>query len=217
MDLTELNPEERAVWERYITTGLHAFLFVDHVMGELSVRQVVDELQLQVPYWDGEGSSELGEEFSWDPEEVVVLAASEYVGRYKAFVHLWAPRGALDTLQDFIAGPLWALGCRCEYALQGTAHQGPAGQIYAIKVKRCDVVAVVQIWAKPGKADGLTAKLASLPGFEGAATVLGGFDVLLVLEGGSIEDVAATVAGPLQQIKGIARTESAYADYRRYH
>ena len=136
MELSELESEEREVWERYITTGLHAFLFVDHVMGDLSVRQVVDELQLQVPFWDGEGSSEL-EGFSWEPEEVVVLAASEYVGRYKAFVHLWAPRGALDKLQDFIAGPLWALGCRCEYGLQGTSYQGPAGDVYALKVNRC--------------------------------------------------------------------------------
>ena len=58
--------------------------------------------------------------------------------------------------------------------------------------------------------------LSDLEGFQGAATVFGDFDVLLVLDGSDFSSVAEVALGPLQKIPGIARSETSFADYRRY-
>jgi DNA-binding Lrp family transcriptional regulator len=210
MDLAELDPDERAFWERYILTGIHAFLFVDHVAGDKRRNDIIkDDLIPLIPKFP---PSDGDEPFSVP----VVLSASEFVGSFGAFVHLWAPPGQLAALQDFIGVTLWDLGVRCNYATQGTSYQGP-DHIYPMKVKKCDVVAVVRIWVKKGSAAGaVLSRLAKLPGFQGAATVFGDFDVLLVLEGEDYRSVAEIALGELQSIHGIKRTESAFADYRRY-
>jgi hypothetical protein len=214
MKLEELTPEDRERWERYITTGLHAFLFVDHVAGDGTVRDAVDALIGMIPGDDPDSPDYLP-----PSDHSVVLSATETVGPYKAWVHLWAPPRRLDLLQDFIAGTLWELGLRCDYAVQGTAYTGPTGQVYALKIKRCDVVGFVRIWlsadADRGAFD-IMASLSELDGFEGAATMFGSFDVLLVIEGTEIDEVAKVIMGGLQQVPGIARTETAFADYRRY-
>jgi DNA-binding Lrp family transcriptional regulator len=78
-------------------------------------------------------------------------------------------------------------------------------------------VAVVRIWVKKGSAAGaVLSRLATLPGFQGAATIFGDFDVLLVLEAKDYSSVAEVAFGQLQAIHGIKRTETAFADYRRY-
>jgi DNA-binding Lrp family transcriptional regulator len=209
MDLSQLDPEERAAWERYVLTGIHAFLFVDHVEGEKRLHDtIVEDLFAMIP--------EHGEPPPEDAEiPAVVLSASEFVGPYKAFIHLWAPPGRLDAIQDFIAYTLWDLGLRCNYATQGTSYQGP-DTIYQTKLKKCDVVAVVRIWAESGSTGELLGRLAELPGFEGAVTVFGDFDVLLVIGGSDFASVAKVAIGPLQSIPGIERTETSFADYRRY-
>jgi DNA-binding Lrp family transcriptional regulator len=204
MDLSELEPEERARWERYILTGIHAFLFVDHVEGEKRLKDTIVEDLLPLIPVDGEPS-----------DQPVVLSASEFVGPFKAFIHLWSPPGELAALQDFIGITLWDLGLRCNYGTQATSYQGP-GKVYPLKIKKCDVVAVVRIWAERGSTEGLLGRLADLPGFQGAATVFGDYDVLLVLEGEDFGGVAEVALGPLQRIPGILRSETSFADYRRY-
>ena len=214
MKLEELTPEDRERWERYITTGLHAFLFVDHVQGDGTLREAIDALIGMIPGDDPESP-----DFMPPSDHTVVLSATETVGPYKAFVHLWAPPRRLDLLQDFIAGALWELGLRCDYAVQGTAYTGPTGQVYALKIRKCDVVGFVRIWLNPDaglEAFDIMARLSELDGFQGAATVFGSFDVLLVIDGKEIDDVAKVIMGRLQGISGIARTDTAFADYRRY-
>jgi hypothetical protein len=214
MDLKDLTPEERERWERYIVTGLHAFLFVDHFAGDLTLRDAVDTLIGMIPGDDPESPDYLP-----PSDHTVVLSATETVGPYKAFVHLWAPPRRLDLLQDFIADTLWGLGLRCDYAVQGTAYTGPTGEVYALKIRKCDVVGFVRIWLSEDAGLGafdIMARLSELDGFQGAATVFGSFDVLLVIDGKEIDDVAKVIMGRLQGIAGIARTETAFADYRRY-
>jgi len=214
MNLEDLTPEDRERWERYIVTGLHAFLFVDHVAGDGTLRDAIDALNGMIPGDDPESPDYLP-----PSDHTVVLSAAETVGPYKAFVHLWAPPRRLDLLQDFIAGTLWELGLRCDYAVQGTAYTGPAGQVYALKIRKCDVVGFVRIWLSEGTARDafeIMTNLSELDGFQGAATVFGSFDVLLVIDGKEIDDVAKVIMGKLQGISGIARTETAFADYRRY-
>jgi DNA-binding Lrp family transcriptional regulator len=214
MNFEDLTPEDRERWERYVVTGLHAFLFVEHVATEGTLRDAVEALIGMIPGDDPDSPDHLP-----PSDHTVVLSATETVGPYMAFVHLWAPPRRLDLLQDFIAGTLWDLGLRGDYAVQGTAYTGPTGQVYALKIKRCDVVGFVRIWlssdADRGAFDVMTS-LSELDGFQGAATVFGSFDVLLVIEGQEVDDVAKVVMGGLQRIPGIARTETAFADYRRY-
>ena len=214
MKFEDLTQEDRERWERYVVTGLHAFLFVDHIMGDGTLRDAVDALQALIP-----GDNPESPDYLPPSDHAVVLSASETVGPYKAFVHLWAPPRRLDVLQDFIAGSLWELGLRCDYAVQGTAYTGPTGTIYPLKIKRCDVVGFVRIWLS-GESEGgvldILARLSELDGFQGAATVFGSFDVLLVLDGEEIDDVAKVIMGTLRGTPGIARTETAFADYRRY-
>lgn len=205
MDLSQLDPAERERWEWYALHGLHSFLFVDHIEGERSLREVVDILQAGLP--TGETSR----------EEPAILAAAEFVGAYKAFVHLWAPHGQLATMQDLIAGPIWELGCRCEYATQATSHQdGNDDRVYTLKIKKCDVVAISRLWVEPGSALQILPMLAQLDGFDGAATVYGSFDVLLVLGAEEYQDVADVVLRDLHGIPGVVRSETSYADFRRY-
>jgi DNA-binding Lrp family transcriptional regulator len=211
MKFEDLEPQDRERWERYVSTGLHAFLFVDHVTGDRTLRDLVDELRGMIPGDDPESPDYLP-----PSDHAVVLSAAETVGPYKAFVHLWAPPGRLAALQDFIAGPLWDLGFRCDYAVQGTAYTSPTGGFYPLKIKKCDVVGFVRIWLTGEKGYDVLATLADLVGFQGAATVFGSFDVLLVLDGEEIADVAKVIMGKLQRIPGIDRTETAFADYRRY-
>ncbi len=213
MKFEDLTQQDRERWERYVVTGLHAFLFVDHIVGDRTLRAAVDELQSMIPGDDPESPDYLP-----PSDRVVVLSATETVGPYKAFVHLWAPPRDLATLQDFIAGALWDLGFRCDYGVQGTAYAGPTGEIYPLKVKKCDVVGFVRIWLARDEGDAfdVLARLSELDGFQGAVTMFGSFDVLLVLDGKEIGDVAKVIMGKLQRTPGIARTETAFADYRRY-
>jgi hypothetical protein len=204
MDLSELDPAERERWTFYALNGLHTFLFVDHVDGDRRLGDVISILQAGLPT----------EETSRD--EPAILAASEFVGgHHKAFVHLWAPDGQLAVMQDLIAGPIWELGCKCEYATQATSFQGD-GKVHTLKIKKCDVVAVSKLWVEPGTAMQLLPVLAELDGFDGAATVFGSFDVLLVLGAREYEDVARTVLHDLHGIPGVVRSETSYADFRRY-
>jgi len=214
MNLEDLTPEDRERWEQYVVTGLHAFLFVDHIAGDGTLRDAIDVLIGMIPGDDPESA-----DFLPPSDHAVVLSATETVGPYKSFVHLWAPPRRLDLLQDFIAGTLWELGLRCDYAVQGGAYTGPTGQIYALKIRKCDVVGFVRIWLSEDAGLGafdIMARLSELDGFQGAATVFGSFDVLLVIDGKEIDDVAKVIMGRLQGISGIARTETAFADYRRY-
>lgn len=204
MDLSQLDDAERERWEWYALHGLHSFLFVDHLEGSMTPGDVVTALQAAIP---DEGTSR---------DEPAVLAASEFVGAFGLFVHLWAPRGGLALLQDLIAGPIRDLGLRCEYATQATSYQDGRGRVYTLKIKKCDVVAVTRIWAEPGRALELLPTLSRLDGFEGAATVFGAFDVLLVLEGEGYEDVADVALHRLHGLDGVARSETSFADFRRY-
>jgi DNA-binding Lrp family transcriptional regulator len=208
MDLTKLDPEERAFWERYVTTGIHAFWFVDGVDGDARLDDVIREgLIPLIPEGpsDGEGS------FS----HPTVLSAASYIGAYGALVHLWAPPDALAELQDFIAGPLGDLRLTGTFAMQAAARvDGPTP--YGMKLKKCDVVAIVRVWCGRGRLDDVLDRVADLPGFNGAAVVFGDLDILVELDGSTFEELAATALEHLPGIDGVVRTETAFADYRRY-
>jgi hypothetical protein len=208
MDLSKLDPEERAFWERYVTTGVHAFWFVDGVGGGARLDEVIrDELLPMIP----EGSSDGDDAFS----RPTVLSAASYLGAYGALIHLWAPPDALAELQDFIAGPLGDLRLTGSFAVQASAVTDRPTP-YGMKLKKCDVVAIVRVWTGRGRLDDVLTQLADLPGFNGAAVVFGAFDILVELDGSTFEEVAGAALEHLPAIDGVVRTETAFADYRRY-
>ena len=215
MKFEDLTQEDRERWERYVVTGLHAFLFVDHVMGDGTLREAVDALQALIP-GDEPGFARLSA-----AERPCRRPLGERDGGAVQGVRpsLGAAPSARRVARLHRRESLWELGLRCDYAVQGTAYTGPTGKIYPLKIKRCDVVGFVRIWLSGGSEGGtldILARLSELDGFQGAATVFGSFDVLLVLDGEEIDDVAKVIMGTLRGTPGIARTETAFADYRRY-
>jgi DNA-binding Lrp family transcriptional regulator len=204
----DFTQEELEFYRGLAASGAHAFVFVDHVPDPTQLGPVMAELDATIPGNEDELNEQLG------TNGAVVLSASEFIGPFKAFIHLWASEGDLTGIEKYIATQLWPRGIGCETNLQGSAHKGADGQVYLLKIKHCDVVAVVRIWlekgADPEKVMGL---LEDLPGFQGAATILGGFDVLLVLEAEDLQTVADVALGELQHIPGVARTETELSDY----
>jgi DNA-binding Lrp family transcriptional regulator len=212
MDLAKLDPRERAFWERYVTTGIHAFWFVDGVVGGARLDDVIREgLIPLIP--EGPRGRDDDQRFS----RPTVLSAASYIGAYGALVHLWAPPDALAELQDFITEPLGDLQLTGTFALQASRYERVGGPTaYGMKLKKCDVVAIVRVWAEHGRLDDILAQTSDLPGFNGAAMVFGDFDILVEVDASTFEEAAGTALARLPKIEGVVRTETAFADYRRY-
>jgi DNA-binding Lrp family transcriptional regulator len=203
----DFSEEELEFYGRLATSGLHTFVFVDHVPDPTQLGPALASLDAAIPSNDDELAERL------ESDGAVVLSASEFIGPFKAFIHLWAKAGDLTGTERFIANVLWPAGIGCETDVMGSSYQGPGGQIYLLKIKHCDVVAIVRIWVEKGRAHDVVNSLSKLAGFQGAATIFGGFDVLLVLEGEDLASVARVAIDDLQEISGIVRTETSFSDY----
>jgi hypothetical protein len=88
-------------------TGLHAFVFIDGVDPGGNVADVVEAL----------GGPD-GREFP----NGRVLFASVLVGAHKGFAHVRTGDGDLAALQRLIFQDLWAVGVRCEHAVEGPVY-----------------------------------------------------------------------------------------------
>lgn len=71
--------------------------------------------------------------------------------------------------------------------------------------------AFVQVRTAIGKAEDVLDAARELPGVVGIALVSGNFDILLEIEGDSIDDVGVHVMNELHQIDGIVRTHTSFA------
>lgn len=198
-------------WARYESGGTHAYLFADGVAPNRDTREVVDALRSLMP---GAEPNPLAREVAADDR--AVCSASEFVGAYAAFAHVWV-EGGLASLQDFVSDLRQKLGLRMECALAERSFVDSGGTTVMAKLKRCDVVALVRIWVEKGQALAVLDRLAGLgDAFAGATIVFGTFDILLELEASDLAPVTEAALGPLQEIEGIARTETSFADFRRY-
>lgn len=186
----------------YDYTGLHAFVFIDRIPGSTSPAEVVSALRA------------LG-----SPPDGPVIFASEFVGRYLAFAHLWVENeDDLSGLQDLITGPLWELGARCQYCVEADVFSGDENGLTVKKgTKRAtpEVIALVSIVAERGKVGDVVRALGELPNFKGASVVTGDFDILLQLGGNNLTDVLETALTSLQDVEGIVHTSTAFADGTR--
>lgn len=209
-----MTPEDD-VWADLDTTGTHAYLFI-HLVDGRSVRQAVDALRASMP--DAESSGEHAEQAAaWTERGWRALSAAEFVGPYAAFAHLRVD-GDLADLQDFTAALATDLGIRSNYALTGPSYTDSSGQILMAKFRRCEVVCLAGVWAQKGRVHEVLQALGDRMGetFKGATVTFGGSDILLELGASSIEPVTQAALETLQDIDGVRKTESAFADFRRY-
>jgi DNA-binding Lrp family transcriptional regulator len=182
----------------FLYTGLHAFVFIDHVEPGTTVREVVDRLRAFGP-----------------PPAGPVIFASEFVGHYSAFAHVRVEENDLAGLQDLIAGGLRQRGVHCSYHTEAKVYADAAGKKGTKRFTQ-EVIALSRIRVQPGRLDDVLQALGKLPTFKGASVLFGNTDILLQLGGDSYGDVAEIALNALQQVPGIAKTETAFADARRY-
>jgi hypothetical protein len=209
-----MTPEDD-VWADLDTTGTHAYLFMHLVEGR-SVRQAVDALRASMPD-AGSESEHTQQAAEWTERGWRALSAAEFVGPYAAFAHLRVD-GDLVDLQDFMAALARDLGIRSNYALTGPSYTDSSGQILIAKFKKCEVVCLVGVWAGKGRVQEVLQALGDHMGetFKGATVTFGRTDILLELGASSLEPITQAVLETLQNIEGVRKTESAFADFRRY-
>lgn len=191
-------------WE---AEGLYAYLFVTGAREGATIAGVVGELR---ELSSGEGP---------------ICFASEVAGSHKAIVRLRVAAGDMAGLQDFLGGQEYANVSfdwdRLQYSL---VVEGPV-YVSATNIwmppKRpfnCDLMAFIRVSVEAGRARDVLGRLGDElgPTFHGAAIVYGDTDILLTLEAETLESVGHAVLGLLQQVSGVTRTETAFADIRRY-
>jgi DNA-binding Lrp family transcriptional regulator len=172
-------------WADY--SGLHAFLFIDHVEPGKTAEQVVEALRAK--------------------GKPPVMYASTFVGDYVAFAHVRVE--TLAELQDLIEGTVWEAGARCAWSLESTTTTAGA------KRKSPGLIALTRIKMHPGSIDDARERLArngQETGFVGASVITGEYDILLQMTGASPEDVKGRIQAVLSDIDGVKRTSTAFAD-----
>ena len=182
-------------------TGVHAFVFIDSVDPGANIRDVIDALRSFGP-----------------PPHGPVYFAAEMVGGYLGFAHVRTE--SLAEMQALIAGELWARGAHSAHNVEaGVAQVGTMKK--GVKRGTPEVIAIVRVRTVPGALGDVLEAMADEDGllrdtFKGASVIFGDFDILLQLGADSFEAVASDVYGPLQRIEGIASTDTAFTDARRY-
>jgi DNA-binding Lrp family transcriptional regulator len=168
-------------------TGLHAFLFIDHVEPSKTAEQVVGALRAK--------------------GKPPIMYASTFVGDYVAFAHVRVRK--LRELQDLIEDTIWEAGARCTWAVESPI------QTHGVKRRSPGLIALTRIKIRSGSADGARETLVAErgPGFVGASVITGEYDIVLQMTGSSIDDAKANIMGALDVIRDdVVRTSTAFAD-----
>jgi hypothetical protein len=171
-------------WADY--TGLHAFLFIDHVEPGKSAEEVVEALRAK--------------------GKPPIMYASTFVGEFVAFAHARVRR--IGELQDLIEDTIWPAGARCTWAIEtGITTRGA-------KRKSLGLVALTRIKMRHGTEDAAREKLVEddRPGFVGASVITGEHGILLQMTGDSVDDVKGNVRNALSDVEGVIRTSTSFAD-----
>jgi hypothetical protein len=170
-------------------TGLHSFVFIDHVQEGTTPEQVVEALR------------RLGKPPIW--------YASTFVGDFVAFAHVRTE--SLGELQDLIEDEFWNAGVRCTWAVES--------KLVALGAKRRSpgLIALTRIKVQ-GPADAFRDELADAQatGFVGASVITGEYDVLLQMTGDDPDDAKVNIMGALEPLRDrIVRTSTAFSDGNR--
>jgi hypothetical protein len=182
----------------YDYTGLHAFVFIDHVPEGDTPRSLAEKLR-------GMGR----------PPEGPVMFASDAVGPYLAFAHLRVEEDDLAGLQDLISGALWERGVHCRHCVETKVYTDPSERVIGTKRSTPEIIGLVSIVVEPGRVDDVLEQLGRVKAFKGASVVTGDFDILLQLGGETLREVLEAGMGDLQHVDGIRHTSTALLDGRR--
>jgi hypothetical protein len=146
--------------------------------------------------------------------------ATEAVGGvHRGIVHVaLADENDLVGLQELLPELSRDEDLAIEVAILGPPYVDPFDVMWPAKPRRCEVLAFIRIWVERGQAQAVLDALQGVVGdvFDGASIVYGAFDILLVLDGPSFASVAGPALENVPTVSGIVRTETAFADVRRY-
>jgi hypothetical protein len=187
--------------EEYEYSGLHAVIFLGG-SSPARIAGLVGALQ--------------GEEAT---DTRIRLATESVGGRHRGVVHVAVEdENDLAGIQDALVELSRDRDLGTDVAVLGPPYVDSSGQVKAAKVRRCEVVAFVRIWVERGQAMNVLNALEEAVGdvFDGASIVYGAFDILLALDGPDFASVAGPALEGVPTVEGIVRTETLFADVRRY-
>jgi hypothetical protein len=146
--------------------------------------------------------------------------ATEVVGGvHRGIVHVALADGNdLAGLQELLPELSRDEDVATEVAILGPPYINSSGEMDPAKPRHCEVLAFVRIWVERGQAQTVLDALQGAVGdvFDGASIVYGAFDILLVLDGSDLASVAGPALEGVPTVSGIVRTETSFADVRRY-
>lgn len=178
--------------------GLHAFVFMHRVPPGKTVRKVIGDVRRDRDLFD--------------PERGPVMFAAECQGDFIAFLHLVVEEGDLKALEDLRAGRLWDHGVRSEIAIEQTVFGAPASPMGPKRgsPRACGIQLVhVEPTERPRE---VLDRMGDVPGFVGASTVSGSFDILLEVGADDVDSLLQTSpVDALHAIPGVERSEAAFA------
>jgi hypothetical protein len=168
-------------------TGLHAFLFVDHVEPGTNPEEVVRRLIAK----------------GMPP----IMYASTVVGDYQVFAHARVTK--LAELQDLIETTIWEAGARCSWSIES--------KISTLGVKRRSpgLIALTRLTMQHGSENAARKKLVTPPlsaGFVGASKITGAHGIVLQMTGSSIDDAEENIRNALRDVEGVIGMSTAFID-----
>ena len=166
-------------------TGLHAFVFIDHVEPPKTPEEVVEALRAK--------------------GKPPIMYASTVAGDYQVFAH--ARVRNLHELQDLI-DELVRVGARCSWAIESTIRT------FGAKRKSPGLIALSRVLMQHGAENQARKKLveAQSTGFVGASKITGKHGILLQMTGESIDDAEENIRNALSDIEGVLGTSTAFID-----
>jgi hypothetical protein len=181
-------------------TGLHAFVFIDDVGRDRNVTDVIEAL----------GGPD-GREF----DNGLVLFASVLVGAHKGFAHVRTGEGDLAALQRLIYQDLWAVGVRCEHAVEGPVYTPRAVNARPKGPKRksppfCALVRVRTDDDPVAVMNEIGSRFQDTDPFQGASVTFGTADLLVELAGDSLDAVRDPVLDVIRGTPGVVWTKTSF-------
>lgn len=140
------------------------------------------------------------------------MFAAECQGDFIGFLHLAFNEGDLKGLEDLRAGRLWDHGVRSEIAIEQTVFGAPA-QLMGPKRGSPRACGLHKVHVEPDERPiDVLNRMDGVPGFVGASTVSGSFDILLEVGAEDVDSLLETSpVAALHAIPGVERSEAAFA------
>lgn len=187
--------------EGYEYSGLHAAIFLGG-SSPAQIGRLVQRLQAREA-----------------DDERFRFATEAVGGAQRGYVHVaLTDPNDIAGLQELLVELTRDEDVTMEIAVFGPPYVDADAHVLPAKPRHCEVLAFVRIWVERGQAGEVLNALQGAVGdmFDGASIVYGAFDILLVLDGPDYASVAGPALEAVPTVPGIVRTETMFADVRRY-